>query len=185
MKKISYLALLTLLIAFIFGCAENRAEDFLFYQAHAMEINADFCIGPANYSGKISLGESLDGTLSDRDMSVAFTSPSSLSGIAAGRRDGQEYITYGSCNIEANTGEFLNMLDVCRLFSIERAQAQATNQLELDGVTYKFVRLDNSYGTYNIYLSNETGLPRRIEAKMASTQITVDINEIKIAEQNG
>lgn len=185
MKKTALFAVCILLICVFCSCAAHGKADSLTYQTSAWVINADFSIGASRYSGIITLGAAAGGALSTRDMSITYTSPSSLSGLCAGIAAGSEFLKLGSLSIGANSGEFHNMLDVCRLFCIENATLDSSKQLELDGQKFKFVKISNDFGTYGLYLHNDTGLPRRIDAKISGTQITVDITKMETAEQNG
>lgn len=180
MKRYAFIAVCLIFTLVMFGCTSSVNTDYLSYQSSAWIIDADFSIGSSRYTGVITLC-AVDGeSLSNRDMSISYTSPQTLAGITAGREGGHEYLIYGTYNIPANSGEISNMLEICSLFCIENAAYDTSQQLELDGVKYLFVRLSNDYGSYGIYFDNETGLPRKLEAKLSQTQIAIDIKKIDI-----
>ncbi|NLK39511.1 MAG: hypothetical protein GX303_04590 [Clostridiales bacterium] len=176
--KIQTIIVGCLLLALIFGGCAGNSFDYLAYQQSELVIDADFTIGSVNYSGTITLGPVVDQVFANRDLSISYTAPQNLSGLTVAREDGRDYLISDMLNIPARNNELSNMLEICRLFSIENPVFRESKQLELSGVKCQYIRVCDNYGSYEIYLDNTTGLPKKIEAKLADTQITLNVKKI-------
>ncbi len=181
LKKITLLFSFFILLFSLLSCAKISVEDLLFYQNCPLEINADFTIGAERYSGNITLSEPKTES-QNKDMSIEFTSPQTISGITAGISDGKEYLKLDNINIQGKTDEYSNMLEVCRLFSLKDAEINTADFVDFEGVRYRLIDLTDSFGHYLIYCDIDDNLPRRIEAQTANTNIILTIKSIKITQ---
>ena len=114
-----------------------------------------------------------------KDVTLEITSPDELNGLCIGKKNGVFFIH--SDDLEISTPFAERLLAVSELFEIDATVTESSIQ-ELDGKKLNMIEARSSDGRcFTLFLFPESGLPRRICAKVNGNDCTLDVIAFEFA----
>ncbi len=173
-KKLSVLLMLVITL-FVFGCTPKK-QTHLDYQSKNFECLADLKINNEDYSIKLSKTD-------NQNYKITYTAPETVSGITIEKNNDGLFFSVGNVHIPLKDKQNITA-ETIKLFNLSKNNLVSTVTDMFGGVKVKISDYKCNFGNVKLYLSDDTGLPLRIEASINGNSVVMSLSKFEVIENS-
>jgi hypothetical protein len=156
---------LALVLTLLSGCRDTLPCD---YRDSPFLAEIRYACGKDTFCAEVTVGAPPSDTLAERDIEIRFTSPMSLAGLCAERKNGISKVTLGSADVKSEAAAEA-LLRAAELMIFE-GELKFIEKYEENGLLFYRAEISGERGTLKL-LTDSQGYPKKLY--FGDTEITV------------